>query len=179
MATKASTPRIPAPSRRVQEANKSTWNERRKRSASHFFTIGYSGRDIEDFIAALRSEDVRLLIDARANPVSQYKPDFSKKNLATHLSESGISYYHAVHLGVPRDIRTRSIGYSRDAIWEWYDKHVLSSAAVGILNMIQHLMQLFTAQRFSFMCTELDPTACHRHRLALALEGQGLKSYDL
>ena len=31
----------------------------------------------------------------------------------------------------------------------------------------------------AFMCVELDPTACHRHRLSLALEEQGLRGFDL
>lgn len=34
-------------------------------------------------------------------------------------------------------------------------------------------------QPAAFMCSEYDPTACHRHRLFLALERTGLRGYDL
>ena len=166
---------LPAPPRRVQQENKAAWNDERERAQSDFFTIGYSGRDISDFTAALRSARVVTLVDVRFTPVSQYKPDFSKRNLQSRLAEDGITYLHRPLLGVPRDIRARAIDHSRDAIWEWYDAWVVPSFAGKNLheffNGAEHLLAL--------MCTELDPTACHRHRLALALERHGLRGYDL
>ena len=31
----------------------------------------------------------------------------------------------------------------------------------------------------ALMCVETDPTECHRHRLCIALEGLGLRGFDL
>lgn len=166
---------LPAPSRRAQQESKAAWNDARAGTTPHFFTIGYSGRDISDFTAALRGAGVVTLVDVRFTPVSQYKPDFSKRNLRTHLAEDEITYLHRPSLGVPRDIRARAIDDSRHAIWEWYDEYVVPSFAG------RNLHEFFNGAEhpLALMCTELDPTACHRHRLALALERHGLRGYDL
>jgi len=79
-------------------------------------------------------------------------------------------------LGVPRDVRGKAIETgNRDVIWAWYDENVVPEFAGGnlhtFLNAFEHPVAL--------MCTELDPHECHRHRLSLALEGLGMKGFDL
>ena len=167
---------LPSAPRRVQEANKTEWNEERSPDSADFYTIGYSGHDIETFIGALKVAGVVTLVDIRHAAVSQYKPNFSRRNLERHLARHRISYVHRGTLGVPRDIRGRALnGDSRDPIWKWYDEYVIPAFAGRNLhdffNSVEHPVVL--------MCTEFDPTACHRHRLALALERHGLRGYDL
>jgi hypothetical protein len=31
----------------------------------------------------------------------------------------------------------------------------------------------------AMMCVECDPTECHRHRIFMALENQGLRGFDI
>jgi hypothetical protein len=105
-----------------------------------------------------------------------YRPEFSKGNLQRFLADHGIEYAHAGHLGVPRDVRALAMDTgSRDVIWDWYDVNV-AGPMMGrnlhwFFNAVEHPVAL--------MCTELDPTACHRHRLCLALERRHLRGFDL
>jgi uncharacterized protein (DUF488 family) len=157
----------------VQHQNKADWNEARRLVQADFFTVGYMRRDIRAFLAVVAAAGVSTVVDVRHTPVSMYKPDFSKGNLSRHLEAVGIAYLHMRNLGVPRDIRSRAAGKStRDAIWEWYDEHVIPSLSLhAFFNSADHPVAL--------LCMELDPTACHRHRLALALERLGLRGFDL
>lgn len=165
--------KLPTEPLRVQQQRKAAWNEYRDRESADFFTIGYTKRTIESFVAVLVDAGVSTVIDVRHTPVSMYKPDFSKTNLAQHLAAAGIAYVHLRHLGVPRDIRGRAaVTGSRAAIWEWYDDHVIPRLSLYyFFNSATHPVAL--------LCTELDPTACHRHRLALSLEARGLRGFDL
>ncbi len=117
---------------------------------------------------------VKTVIDVRQNPISMYRPELSKSNLAQTLQEHEICYSHLPELGVPRDIRAKAIeSGSRDVIWAWYDSHVVACSLNlhFFLNGFEHPVAL--------MCTEIDPHECHRHRLSLALEHMGLNSFDL
>ena len=168
--------RLPTSSLKVQLQNKADWNEQREISKADFFTVGYSGKTTEEFLHGIIQAKIKCLIDVRANAVSMYKPDFSKKNLNRILAAEGIEYLHLPDLGVPRDIRSKAIGKNhRDDIWDWYDKHVAKK--FGFRNL--HRFFNLSEHPVAFMCSELDPTSCHRHRLALALEKSGLSGFDV
>jgi uncharacterized protein (DUF488 family) len=167
---------LPSASAKNQIENKLQWNEARSVSDADFFTLGYSGRKTTEMLEVLISSGVRTLVDIRQNPVSMYRPELSKKNLQETLTEIGILYMHLPELGVPRDVRGKAIETgNRDVIWAWYDENVVPEFAGGnlhtFLNAFEHPVAL--------MCTELDPHECHRHRLSLALEGLGMKGFDL
>lgn len=165
---------LPSAPIKRQIASKAAWNETRSAKAADFFTLGYSGRTIQEILVALKQHCVGTLLDVRRNPVSMHRPELSKRNLARLLRENGIEYAHAPELGVPRDIRTKAIESGcREVIWDWYDKNVVT----------QHPDLSEFVRRFerpvAMMCTELDPRECHRHRLSLALEGRGLSGFDI
>lgn len=166
-------PSVPA---RQQAENKILWNDARSVDDADFFTLGYTGRKIEELLDALVAANVRSLVDIRQNPVSMYRPELSKGNLKRHIESRGLLYYHCPQLGVPRDIRAKAIDTgTRDVIWEWYDQHVVEPHFGRNLhwffNAIEHPVAL--------MCVELDPGECHRHRLFIALEEKGLRGFDL
>ena len=159
-----------------QKVNKARWNSTRKKDDAAFFTIGYSGRTADDFIRSLTEAKVACLIDVRFSPVSQFKPEFSKNNLARLLAENEIGYLHRPDLGVPRDVRAKAIEtHTRTVIWDWYDEHVASPSFGSNLTLFFN----WAEHPVALMCTEHDPTSCHRHRLTLALERHGLMGYDL
>lgn len=167
---------LPSASVKQQVENKDIWNDARSAEQADFFTIGYTGRKTDKIIALLVSHGVRTLVDIRQHPVSMYRPELSKSNLARLLELNGILYTHIPQLGVPRDIRAKAIETgSRAVIWDWYDEHVVNSYLGRnlhfFLNGFEHPVAL--------MCTEIDPQECHRHRLSLALEQMGMRSFDL
>jgi uncharacterized protein (DUF488 family) len=168
--------KLPSASAREQAAGKGLWNDARSADEADFFTIGYTGRKIEEIRDALVGAGVQSLVDIRQNPVSMYRPELSKNNLRQHAHQWGIRYFHLPQLGVPRDIRAKAIDTgSRDVIWDWYDEFVVGQYVGGnlhwFLNAVEHPAAL--------MCVELDPRECHRHRLFLALEEKGLRGFDL
>lgn len=171
--TRSNEPRLPAASLKTQLRRKSEWNAQRSPKDADFFTAGYSGRSLTELLVELKAAGVLNLVDIRRNPVSRHKPAFSKKNLEAGLFAEGIAYLHLRQLGVPREIRDLAVqNRSRDTIWDWYDANVIES-----LDVLELLRQVESP--LAFLCTELDPTSCHRHRLALALEQLGLRGYDL
>jgi len=173
---------LPSASLKEQSDGRDIWNEARTPEDADFFTLGYSGRKTDVIVQALKAHGVRTLVDIRQNPVSMYRPELSKKNLTILLQANGIAYAHLPQLGVPRDIRALAIETgSRDVIWEWYDDNVIGSFFKGdsfvggklhfFINGFEHPVAL--------MCTEMDPKECHRHRLSLALEGMGMRGFDI
>ncbi|HUO29534.1 MAG TPA: DUF488 domain-containing protein [Bryobacteraceae bacterium] len=165
---------MPAASAKRQIASKQSWNAARSACRADFFTLGYSGRKIEEVLAALKQHGVRTLVDIRRNPISVHRPETSKPALSKMLAENYICYVHLPEFGVPSDIRAwASRAGSRELIWTWYDGHVITAHPDP-----RALLQSFESPA-AFMCTELDPRECHRHRLALAWEAAGLASFDL
>lgn len=163
---------LPQESIDVQIFHKTMWNLERV-GAFDFYTIGYEKKTIEQFLELLKRTKVRTLVDVRKNPVSQYKPDFNKEKLEETLRKHGIDYVHHPELGVPSGIR-RKLGETGDYGWffKQYDENVIPK--------LDEEVDLETLNYpIAIMCVELDPTKCHRHRIALALEERGLRGYDL
>ena len=168
--------RLPESPESVQRHNKAIWNITHLPVKADFYTIGHAGRDIQQFVDLLKAVGVSTVVDIRYTPASQYKPEFSKEKLNSILSQNGIEYIHKAEWGVPYEIRSRSVGQdTRDAIWEWYDSNVVP----GISNSEFAEFRETAKPPLAFMCVEFDPTACHRHRLFLALEQTGLRGFDL
>lgn len=176
MQKRAAELKLPTDSMPVQIRNREVWNNQRRGRRADFFTVGYSGRNIAEVLRALLDAGVRCLVDVRITPISMYKPDFSKSNLVRHLAEAGMEYLHLPDLGVPKDIRGLAVGKrDRNEIWAWYDENI--ALDFGYRNM--HRFFNLSEHPVAFMCTELDPTSCHRHRLCLALEQNGLSGFDV
>ena len=168
--------KLPSASARQQAENKLVWNEARSRDTALFFTIGYTGRRLDEFLGLLESKEVQTLVDIRQYPVSMYRPEMSKTNLKRAVEERGMIYSHFPQLGVPRDIRAMAIETgTRDVIWEWYDQHIVAQYVRRNLHRFFNTL----VHPVALMCVEIDPQECHRHRLSLALEAMGLSSFDL
>jgi uncharacterized protein (DUF488 family) len=77
---------------------------------------------------------------------------------------------------VPREERVKvSRPEDYGNLWKWYDRNVVPK----VDNVLKAGTLKEQDKPYAFMCVELDPTKCHRHRLALGLEKRGLKGYDL
>lgn len=150
---------------------KTVWNLRRlDLEQFDHFTIGYSERSLDQFIELLRLARVDLVADVRSVPISRFRPEFSKSNLAEALIEQGIEYVHWPELGIPTENR-RSLRLAD--LFDWYDTHVQPG-----VRLTQHTAEL-SDRRIAFMCVEVDPQSCHRHRIATCLERIGLRLLDL
>lgn len=146
------------------------------RSSQPFYTIGYSGRTIEEFTGALRRRNVSAVVDVRRTPLSRFKPDFSKRRLAAVLATQNIDYIHLPELGVPKEIRAR-LAQTGDyaAFFDWYDGNVVPIMTNGLMERISGLM----SRSVAFMCTERDGSKCHRYRVSVALEKMGYQGFEI
>jgi len=143
-----------------------------------FVTLGMSRKTPEEAVGILKRPVFAcdVLVDVRNNPFSLHQPAWNKKNLQAVCSYANLAYQHRPELGVPKDIRSEtSSGRMSDEMFNgWYDANVLAGANLDFLKA------LMAEHRPAFLCTELGPTFCHRHRIALYLEKElGLTGYDI
>ncbi len=122
----------------------------------------------------LQTAKVTMLIDARRNAVSQYKPEFSKANLAAQARDGGITYRHVPELGIGSEERQDlAETHDYDGLFSTYQRRLDEALMRSLLgDDLQN-------QRLAFMCVEIDPNTCHRNRIALLLEEIGFSTLDL
>jgi ParB/RepB/Spo0J family partition protein len=140
---------------------------------SHF-TIGYSQRNWAQVEELLHLARVTLLVDARRNAVSQYKPEFSKANLETAVESAGIVYRHIPELGIGSEERldlAATQDYER--LFTAYGRRLSAELLADVIG------EELETERIAFLCVEIDPQTCHRHRIALLLEEMGYLTLDL
>lgn len=68
------------------------------------FTIGYGGREPQDFINLLKQNGINIVIDVRLKPYSAYKENYVKakdpnKGIQALLNNYEIAYLHIKELG--------------------------------------------------------------------------------
>lgn len=83
------------------------------------FTIGYQGRDINNFIDILKNNEINLVLDVRYSAESQYKPEFSGNILKRELERSKIKYEHYPKYGVPYILQNpyKDGEFSYECLW--------------------------------------------------------------
>ena len=127
------------------------------------FTIGYEGTALDDFMSALKTARIDVLLDVRELPISRRK-GFSKTALGTALSEAGITYRHEKQLGSPKTIRHRlreDGNYLR--FFREFDRHLVEQSA--LLDTLAEELR----GNVALMCYEKDHEECHRRSVADAL----------
>lgn len=134
-----------------------------------FFTIGYEGSTIEDYINRLIKNDIHLVCDVRANPFSR-KYGFSQRDLSVLLQKVGIEYIHIPQLGIVSDKRHElKTQEDYDALFAWYEKEVLPTRT-DMLDKLKKLLMEYS--RIAITCFEADVKQCHRGRIAKILSEQ-------
>ena len=143
-----------------------------------FFTVGTSNKKPWELLNLFKLPvfSCNLLIDIRSNPYSRHAPDWNKNNLSELCKVKDIGYVHMPNLGTPSAIR--KLLYSGQMTYEqfflWYDANIL------LQKNLEEIVEIVRNNNAAFLCTEIGPTYCHRHRIALKLEENlGYVSFDL
>jgi uncharacterized protein (DUF488 family) len=120
------------------------------------FTIGYSSRSIDNFIALLERHKITALCDVRSVPYSTRNPRFNREPLKKVLQSRNIEY---VFLGEELGARPKDSSSYVDgkAI---YQKIAESALFKNGLERIRLGMEKDYV--LALMCAEKDPMACHR-----------------
>jgi len=136
------------------------------------YTIGYSEKEIGDFLKILQDNNIEILIDIRNSSKSMYKPAFGKSSLANSLERIGIQYKHFVNLGVPFEIRDPYIKqYIKNdcfkCLYKWNIDHK------GQKDFLEVFKLVASGKQICLMCfekyaipTEKQNHYCHRWLLA-------------
>lgn len=132
-----------------------------------FFTIGYEGISLEEYLNKLILKNVKLLCDVRKNALSK-KYGFSKNELKNACAGVHISYVHLPDLGIPSEER-QSLENQDDynELFTWYEEMILPK-------QIDKLKELFLLtrqyERIAITCFESCVDQCHRGRVANAIQ---------
>jgi len=136
-------------------------------------TIGYEGHTLESYLTLLLRNGVTLLCDVRRNPISR-KYGFSKTTLARGCEGVGVRYHHLPTLGIASEQRqSLDTQADYDALFAEYESSWLPKQC-DTLEEIQHWIK--GGERVALTCYEHQPSQCHRHCVADALEARTAKA---
>ena len=124
-----------------------------------FLTIGHSNIPFEQFATNLKANDVELVVDVRSFPRSRFAPHFSAPIIERRLRDEGIGYEF---MGEELGGRPKSDAFYDDVGHVLYDR--LADSDLFFRGMMQ-LRTAITQHRLAVMCSEEDPTKCHRYLL--------------
>lgn len=131
-----------------------------------FFTIGYEGASIENYLNRLIKNNIKVLCDVRRNPYSR-KYGFSRGSLKTFVENLGIKYMHFPQLGISSEKRTvLETQDDYDELFKHYERTTLKSET-ECLNKITSTLKKY--KRIAITCFEAHVCQCHRSRVAEAL----------
>ncbi len=128
-------------------------------NAPGLFSVGHSNHDLETFIRLLQQHGIQVLADVRSQPFSAYTPHFNREMLQRELPAAGIKY---VFMG--DQLGGRPVGE------QYYDAegHVLYYLVADsplFRQGVDRLKKGIQQFRVAMMCSEEDPTVCHRFLL--------------
>lgn len=133
------------------------------------FTVGHSNHSAEGFVGLLKEHGIEVAVDTRSRPYSRHAPHFNARAIEKALSCAGIGY-----LFLGGELGGRPEG------GEFYDAegrvdYALVERTRSFLDGISRLEKEVRDRRVALLCSEEDPTSCHRRLLVgLALEGRGI-----
>ncbi|MCY3917843.1 MAG: DUF488 domain-containing protein [Chloroflexi bacterium] len=129
---------------------------------NEIYTIGYGGRETDEFIAILNEYEIDTLVDVRSKPYSRFAPDFSKEKLSAILSRSGIQYAFMGDTLGGRPADSDCYTYSPQRKKKLLDAKKCEAKAFYQRGIAQLNHALSSGRRIVIMCSELEPHECHR-----------------
>lgn len=141
------------------------------------YTIGYEGKNLDEFIKILEEKKIDVLLDIRESGKSRYKPEFNEDILEREFKKISILYDRRPELGVVYDVRMPYMEgwFSHDCFEQWYKWSVRGRREGGnVKDLIVELVKDLKAHgKVCLMCEETysQPKGpqkhyCHRHFLA-------------
>lgn len=147
----------------------------KENTGTTLYTIGYEGSSLEEYLNKLITNDIKILIDVRNNPLSM-KFGFSKTLLKKYCESLGIEYRHFPEVGIKSNQRQELNAQSDyDKLFVEYKNelpHYLSTQ-ITILELLEK------SKRIALTCFEADICQCHRKPLAESIKSLPNFKYEL
>lgn len=127
------------------------------------FTIGHSNSPAAQLVTLLNKYDIQDIVDVRSAPYSKYAPQFNREVFEHTLKAAGINYIFAGDClgGRPKDPAcyeptaddTNKLNYALVMQRPFYKQG------------IARLIEIAGRRKVAIMCSEENPSLCHRHLL--------------
>jgi uncharacterized protein (DUF488 family) len=130
------------------------------------YTVGHSNHPLEHYLGLLDSAGIEVVVDVRSFPFSRHAPQFNREGLSAALARNGVKY---VFLGAELGGRPDGDEFYDD------DDHVLYGRVAQsdfFREGIARLEDGLGRYRVALMCSEEDPSGCHRHLLVTRVLAQ-------
>lgn len=137
--------------------------------AGRILTVGHSNHPVDRFLGLLKRCEVQVLVDVRSHPYSRFAPHFDSRALKEAVTKASVKY---LFLGKELGGRPEGAAFY-DA--EGYVLYWRVAESPLFLEGIQRLENGIQKFRVAIMCSEEDPTGCHRRLLV----GRVLKSHGV
>ena len=122
-------------------------------------SIGHSTHPISGFVGLLRKFRIQVVVDVRTSPFSRFNPQFDRQHFRRELGESGIRY-----LFMGEELGGKPVG---ERFYDPDGRVLYGRLAESSLfeDGLQRLTEGATRFRVAMMCSEEDPSRCHRFLL--------------
>ena len=131
----------------------------RMAECNEIWSVGHSNHSIERFIEILIESGITSVVDLRSQPYSRYTGHFNQIPLQRALESAGITYtFMGNELG----------GRPTDKLMYDAEGHVLYSEMAKsqlFKDGLEQLIEISDQSPTAMMCSEEDPTDCHRRLL--------------
>ena len=127
-------------------------------SENEVFTIGHSTHSFDRFLSLLQQQKIAIVADVRSTPYSRYQQHFNKETLRVLLREHSIDY---VPLGEELGGRIGDCSCYIDGQIQYPLVAKTDNFKQGLDRLIEGIRKF----RVAIMCSEQDPTECHRFLL--------------
>ncbi|QTC41323.1 DUF488 domain-containing protein [Bacillus sp. V3] len=129
---------------------------------SNLCTIGFSKKNLRQFVELLESNNVDKLVDTRLNNTSQLSGYSKKDDLEYVMELRNIEYVHEPILAPTDDILK---AYKKKEItWETYEKRYIDLLIER--NIKDKIDEIIGNKTICLLCSEHKPHHCHRRLLA-------------
>lgn len=136
------------------------------------YSVGHSNHPIEEFVGLLKRHQIEVVADSRSYPSSKYAPQYNSPVLRRVLNEVAIRY---LFLGKELGGRPKDLSYYDDKGRVLYYKLAQSQDFCAGIARLRIGASKF---RVAVLCSEEDPSTCHRSLLigkVLAMSGYRVK----
>ncbi len=123
------------------------------------YTIGHSNHAFEKFLELLKQHAIEVLADVRSQPYSKYTPYFDSDVLKKHVPDAGLKY---VFMGKELGGRPEGTEFYDSDGRVLYSRMAKADAFVEGIDRLEHGARTY---RVALLCSEEDPTCCHRRLL--------------
>lgn len=124
-------------------------------NSKRIYTVGHSTQPFESFLSLLSKNQISAVADVRSSPYSRHAPQFNTDALKSALKENGVAY---VFLGKELGARSEDESCYIDNVVS-YQRLAQTSLFLSGIRRVEDGSQRY---RVALMCSERDPTECHR-----------------